>query len=126
MKKVRRRTKKKVKDRKRRHKRVRKDIIGTPNKPRLSVYKSNKHIYAQLVDDINEETIAAASTLKPEVEDNVENTSNKKAAKEVGKMIADLAKDNDIKKVIFDKGGFTYHGRIASLADAARENGLEF
>jgi large subunit ribosomal protein L18 len=126
MKKISRRTKKKVKNRKRRHKRVRKNIIGTPNKPRLSVYKSNKHIYAQLIDDINEETIAAASTLKSEIRDSVDNTSNKEAAEEVGKLIAELAKENNIKEVVFDNGGFKFHGRIASLADAARDNGLKF
>ncbi|TYB31326.1 MAG: 50S ribosomal protein L18 [Candidatus Mcinerneyibacterium aminivorans] len=126
MKKISRRTKKKVKNRKRRHKRVRKNIIGTPNKPRLSVYKSNKYIYAQLIDDINEETIAAASTLKSEIRDSVDNTSNKEAAEEVGKLIAELAKENNIKEVVFDNGGFKFHGRIASLADAARDNGLKF
>lgn len=126
MNKISRRTKKKVKDRKRRHKRVRKNIIGTPYKPRLSVYKSNKHIYAQLIDDMNEETIAAASTLKPEIKDSVENTSNRKAAKKVGEMIAKKAKEKKIKEVVFDNGGFKFHGRIASLVNAARENGLKF
>ncbi len=126
MKKVSRRTKKKVKDRKRRHRRVRKNIIGTPYKPRLSVYKSNKHIYAQLIDDINEETIASASTLKSEIRDSVDNTSNKEAAEKVGKMIAEKAKKKKIEEVVFDKGGFKYHGRVASLADAARDNGLKF
>src|SRR6056297_3162142 len=124
MKKISRKTLKKVKNRIRRHERARKNRIGTPNKPRLAVYKSNNHIYAQLIDDINEKTLAAASTLKPKLKEKLEITSNKEAAKKVGEEIAKLAKKK--KKVVFDTGGFKYHGRIAALADAARDKGLEF
>ncbi len=103
-----------------RHERVRSKISGTPEIPRLSVYRSNTNISAQIIDDVNGITLASASSLK------LENGSNIEAAREVGKMLAENAKKAGISKVVFDRGGYLYHGRVAALADAARENGLEF
>ena len=105
--------------RKIRHERLRKDLFGTSDVPRLSVYRSNKNIFAQLIDDENGVTLASASSLKM-------NGNNKEIASLVGKEIAEKAKELKITKVVFDRGGYLYHGRVASLADAARENGLEF
>ena len=106
--------------RKIRHERVRAKISGTPECPRLSVYRSNKNISAQIIDDVNGITLASASSLK------LENGSNIEAASVVGKMIAEEAKKANITKVVFDRGGYLYHGRVKALAEAARENGLEF
>ena len=106
--------------RKIRHERVRAKISGTPVCPRLSVYRSNKNISAQIIDDVNGITLASASSLK------LENGSNIEAASVVGKMIAEEAKKANITKVVFDRGGYLYHGRVQALAEAARENGLEF
>ena len=106
--------------RKIRHDRVRAKISGTPECPRLSVYRSNKNISAQIIDDVNGITLASASSLK------LENGSNIEAASVVGKMIAEEAKKANITKVVFDRGGYLYHGRVQALAEAARENGLEF
>ena len=103
-----------------RHERVRAKISGTPECPRLSVYRSNKNISAQIIDDVNGITLACASSLK------LENGSNIEAAAVVGKMIAEEAKKANITKVVFDRGGYLYHGRVQALAEAARENGLEF
>ncbi|GAA0418693.1 MAG: 50S ribosomal protein L18 [Bacillota bacterium] len=110
--------------RKRRHARVRKSLFGTQERPRLNVYRSNKHIYVQLIDDLNGSTVASASTKDNEI--NVESTSNVEAAKQVGEMIAKRAQDKGYKSVVFDRGGYLYHGRVKALADAAREAGLEF
>lgn len=112
--------------RKRRHLRVRKKVFGTPERPRLSVYKSLKHIYAQVIDDTRGITLAAASTLSPEIRDQVNGKKNIEAARLVGRLIAEKAKARGITKVVFDRGGYKYHGRLAALADAAREQGLEF
>ena len=108
--------------RQRRHARVRRKISGTPECPRLNVFRSSSHIHAQIIDDETGTTLASASsqTLK------LKNGSNVEAAKEVGKAIALAAKDAKITKVVFDRGGYLYHGRVQALADAARENGLEF
>lgn len=110
-------------ERVRRHLRIRKKISGTAERPRLAVYRSEKNIYAQLIDDIAQVTLASASSLDKEFNGI---GSNKAAAKEVGKLIAKRAIDKGIKSVVFDRGGFIYHGRIQELAEGARESGLEF
>lgn len=103
-----------------RHRRMRFYLKGTAERPRLNVFRSNKQIYAQVIDDINSVTIASASSLK------LENGANIEGAKEVGKLVAEMAVKKGVKKVIFDRGGYLYHGRVKALADAAREAGLEF
>ncbi|GEM05119.1 50S ribosomal protein L18 [Halolactibacillus miurensis] len=110
--------------RKKRHLRVRKNLFGTPERPRLNVYRSNKNIYAQLIDDVNGVTLASASTVDKAFEG--EATGNVEAAKQVGTLIATRALDKGHKNVVFDRGGYLYHGRVQALADAAREAGLEF
>ncbi|MDO5301755.1 MAG: 50S ribosomal protein L18 [Tissierellia bacterium] len=107
-----------------RHKRVRNKVSGNGKRPRLSVYRSAHHIYAQLIDDEKGQTLASASTLDSNL--NLEKTKNKEAAKAVGTSIAQKAKELSIEEVVFDRGGYIYHGRIAALADAAREAGLKF
>lgn len=107
----------------RRHKRVRNKISGTAECPRLCVYRSNTNIYAQIIDDEAKVTLASASTLDKEVKTK---KSNKEAAKEVGTLIAKKALEKNVKTVVFDRGGFVYHGVIKELAEAAREAGLEF
>jgi large subunit ribosomal protein L18 len=107
----------------RRHLRVRKKVSGTPEKPRLAVFRSEKNIYAQIIDDVNAVTLAAASSLDKDFEGV---GSNKEAAKLVGEAIAKRAIEKGIKEVVFDRGGFVYHGRVQSLAEGAREAGLEF
>ena len=110
--------------RQKRHARVRAKLSGTEARPRLNVYRSNKHIYAQLIDDVNGVTLASASTLDKDL--TVEGTSNSEAAKKVGELIAKRAVEKGYKSVVFDRGGYLFHGRVKALADAARENGLEF
>ncbi|MEK5266406.1 MULTISPECIES: 50S ribosomal protein L18 [unclassified Heyndrickxia] len=110
--------------RKKRHARVRAKLSGTAERPRLSIYRSNKNIYAQLIDDVNGVTLASASTLDKEL--SLESTGNVEAAQKVGELIAKRAVEKGIKEVVFDRGGYLYHGRIKALADAARENGLQF
>ncbi|MHA6253424.1 50S ribosomal protein L18 [Oceanobacillus sp. CAU 1775] len=110
--------------RRKRHGRVRKNLSGTTETPRLNVYRSNKHIYAQLIDDVNHVTIASASTKDKDL--NVANGGNVEAAKLVGEALAKRAQDKGFKSVVFDRGGYLYHGRVKALADAAREAGLEF
>src|SRR5581483_2159806 len=107
----------------RRHRRVRKKVVGTPERPRLAVARSNKHISAQVIDDSTGRTLAAAST--PEKHVRGSGTGNKQAAAGVGKRVAERAKALGVTKVVFDRGGNIYHGRIAAVADAAREAGLE-
>jgi large subunit ribosomal protein L18 len=116
----------KNKARLKRHVRVRKKISGTAERPRLNVYRSSKHIYAQLIDDVKGVTLAAASTLDKELRDQIENGGNVEAARKVGELIGRRAQAAGIKKVVFDRGGYLYHGRVQALADAAREAGLEF
>lgn len=111
-------------NRKARHGRVRKKISGTPERPRLNVYRSGKHIYSQLIDDIAEETLVSASTLDKSL--NLTSTSNKEAARAVGKAIAKKALDKGIEEVVFDRSGYIYHGRVKELAEGARESGLKF
>lgn len=108
--------------RKRRHARIREKISGTAECPRLSIFRSNTEIFAQLIDDVKGVTLASSSS----VELKLKNGGNAEGAKLVGKDIADKAKKLKIKKVVFDRGGYLYHGRVEALADAARENGLEF
>ncbi|MBB6451477.1 large subunit ribosomal protein L18 [Geomicrobium halophilum] len=110
--------------RKRRHNSMRLKIKGTPDCPRLNVYRSTKHVYAQLIDDTKGETLAAASTMDNEL--NSKNGGNVEAAKEVGALVAKRAKEKGYETVVFDRGGFVYHGRVSALADAAREEGLKF
>jgi len=110
----------------RKHLRVRKKIKGTPERPRLAVFRSLNHIYAQIIDDSAGNTLVAASTLDASLKGKVEFGANKEAAKEVGKLIAVKASQKGIKQVVFDRGGYLYHGRIKELAEAAREAGLEF
>jgi len=112
--------------RKIRHKRVRKRVFGTPERPRLCVYKSLRYIYAQIIDDTKGHTLVAASSLEPELRGKLKSTKDMEAAKAVGRLIAERALAKGIKKVVFDRGGYPYHGRVAALADAAREAGLEF
>lgn len=109
-----------------RHARVRKDLYGTPERPRLCVYRSNKNISVQIVDDVNGVTLVAASSLDKELKTQIENGSNKEAAKKVGDAIAKRALAKGIETVAFDRGGFLYHGRVKELADGAREAGLKF
>jgi len=110
-----------------RHKRLRKRISGTPERPRLSVYRSEKHIYAQIIDDTKGETLVAASTVEKELREKLnQKTWNVQAAKEVGKIIAERATAKGITEIVFDRGGYKYHGRIKALADSARESGLKF
>ena len=116
----------KNKIRKRKHVRVRKKISGTSECPRLCVYRSNAHIYAKIIDDEAQTTLASASTLDKEIKGSVSVGSNIEAAKAVGKLIAERAAAKDIKVVVFDRGGYLYHGRVQALAEAAREAGLEF
>ena len=108
----------------RRHRRVRKKVVGTPERPRLAVFRSNKHISAQIIDDVAGRTLAAASTVEPDLR--AVATGNKEAAAAVGRLVADRARLAGVTKVVFDRGGFLYHGRVAAVADAAREAGLEF
>jgi large subunit ribosomal protein L18 len=110
--------------RKKRHARVRTKVFGTAERPRLNVYRSNKHIYAQVIDDVKAVTIVSASTLDKEL--NLESTGNVEAAQKVGELVAKRALEKGIKTVVFDRGGYLYHGRVKALADAAREAGLEF
>jgi len=106
-----------------RHKRVRSKVSGTPECLRLNVFRSGKHIHAQLIDDVNMVTICAASSVEKDFEGS---GGNKEGAKKVGKLIAERAKAKGIEKVVFDRGGYLYHGRIKELADGAREGGLNF
>ena len=106
-----------------RHIRVRGKISGTPERPRLNVFRSNANIYAQIIDDVNGVTLASASTLDKEFEGAA---GNCEAAKKVGLKVAERAKDKGISEVVFDRGGYIFHGRVAALAEGAREGGLEF
>ena len=116
-----------VKDaRKRRHIRVRKKVFGTPERPRLNVFRSNKHIYAQIIDDTTGRTLVSASSIDKELKGKLKSGGNIEASNIVGELIAKRAVDKGIKKVVFDRGGYLYHGRVKALADAARKGGLEF
>ena len=108
----------------RRHKRVRKTVSGTTARPRLCVYRSLKNIYAQIIDDVNGTTLVAASSLEAELKDI--NGGNKEAARKVGELVAKKALEKGIDTVVFDRGGYIYHGRVQELAEGAREAGLKF
>jgi large subunit ribosomal protein L18 len=112
--------------RKRRHRRVRKRVLGTSQRPRLNVFRSLKHIYAQVIDDTRGHTLAAASTLDPELGDKIQELTKTEQARLVGELLAKRALERGVKQVAFDRGGYKYHGRVKSLAEAAREEGLEF
>lgn len=110
----------------RRHARVRKHLCGTEARPRLAVFRSARHIYAQVIDDESHHTLVAASSLDADIRGTHTYGGNVEAAKAVGRLIAERAFEKGIKTVVFDRGGYLYHGRVAALADAAREAGLEF
>lgn len=109
-----------------RHKRVRRKVNGNQERPRLSVFRSQEHIYAQVIDDIEQHTLVAASTLEPEMRSKLKSGSTCEASAEIGKLIAQRAIEKGIQKVVFDRGGNLYHGRVKALAEAAREAGLDF
>ena len=109
-----------------RHKRVRRKVFGTPQRPRLCVFRSSNNIYAQIIDDTNRVTLVAASSLDEAVKGAVNHTGNKEAAKLVGEIVAKKAVEKGITEVVFDRGGYIYHGRIKELAEGAREAGLKF
>ena len=108
------------------HKKLRNRFSGTAERPRLAVFRSNNHMYAQIIDDTVGNTLVSASTLQKDVKANLEKTNNVDAAAYLGKVIAEKAIEKGIKDVVFDRGGFLYHGKIQALADAAREAGLNF
>ena len=107
-----------------RHRRVRRKLAGTAERPRLAVFRSNRHMVAQVIDDASGRTVAAASTVERDLRAGA--TGNKDAASAVGRLVAERAKAAGVSKVVFDRGGFLYHGRVAAVADAARAAGLEF
>jgi large subunit ribosomal protein L18 len=110
----------------RRHRRVRRKVSGTAERPRLAVFRSNQHIYVQIIDDAQQHTLVAASTLDPDLKSEIKSGSNCDASTEVGKLIAKRSLEKGISKVVFDRGGNLYHGRVKALAEAAREAGLDF
>jgi len=112
--------------RKRRHRRVRKKVVGTAERPRLNVFRSLKHIYAQVIDDDKGDTLVAASTLDPELREKLNGLTKTEQAELVGKLVAERALALGIKKVVFDRGGYKYHGRVKALAEGSRKAGLEF
>ena len=112
--------------RKNKHRRIRSRLSGTPEQPRLAVFRSNNHMYAQIIDDTVGKTLVSASTLDKEVKAELEKTNNVEAAAAVGTVVAKRALEKGIKTVVFDRGGFIYQGKVQALADAAREAGLEF
>lgn len=109
-----------------RHLRVRKTVSGTTERPRLCVFRSLKHIYAQVIDDTLRRTLASASTAEPALKEKSKTGGNIAAAGQVGKLVAERALEKGVKKVVFDRGGYLYHGRVKALADAARAGGLDF
>ena len=108
-----------------RHRRVRKKVVGSAERPRLAVYRSNKHFYAQVIDDASGRTIVSASTVEPDLRTEVKGASTASAAK-VGQLVAERAIAKGVKSVVFDRGGFRFHGTVKALAESAREKGLEF
>ncbi|HLV10693.1 MAG TPA: 50S ribosomal protein L18 [Halanaerobiales bacterium] len=116
----------KRKKRERRHYRIRNKIIGTPEKPRVNVYRSLKNIYVQIIDDLAGHTLVSASSIEPAVRDSIDFGGNKEVAKKVGELVAERALEKGIKDVVFDRSGYKYHGRIKEIAEALREKGLNF
>lgn len=116
----------KIVGRERRKLRIRKKVTGTGERPRLSVFRSARHIYAQVVDDVSGKTLAFASTLSKDLRGMIDNDNKVEAAKKVGALIAKICKSKKIDRVVFDRNGYLYHGRVSALAQAAREAGLEF
>lgn len=112
--------------RQKRHLRMRKNVVGTAERPRLNVFRSLNHIYAQIINDETGSTLVSASTMDKDIRESIEYGGNIEAAKAIGAAVAKRALEKGIKKVVFDRGGLIYHGRIAALAEAARETGLEF
>ncbi len=110
----------------RRHKRIRGKVSGSPERPRLAIFRSHEHIYAQIIDDTKHHTLVAASTLEPDLKSKLNSGSNCDASVEVGKLIAERSLSQGINQVVFDRGGNLYHGRVKALAEAAREAGLSF
>ncbi|MEL6163611.1 MAG: 50S ribosomal protein L18 [Cyanobacteria bacterium J06641_2] len=110
----------------RRHRRIRGKVFGSSERPRLAVYRSNEHIYAQVIDDTSHQTLATASSIEPELKSKLSSGANQQASTEVGKVLAARAIEKGINQVVFDRGGNLYHGRVKALADAAREGGLSF
>lgn len=110
----------------RRHSRIRRQVFGTPERPRLAVFRSNQHIYAQVIDDAHHSTIVAASTLDPDLKADLDLGRTCDASARVGQLIAERSLEKGIKQVVFDRGGKLYHGRVKALAEAAREGGLNF
>ena len=108
------------------HRRMRRHIIGTPERPRMAVFRSNNHMYVQIIDDVAKTTLVSASTLQKDVKEKLEKTNDVAAAAYLGTVIAKKAQEAGIKSVVFDRGGFIYQGKSQALADAAREAGLEF
>ena len=115
-----------TKVRENKHRRIRNRFAGTAERPRLAVFRSNNHMYAQVIDDVAGNTIVSASTLQSEVKEGLEKTNNVEAAAKLGEVIAKKALDNGINEVVFDRGGYIYQGKVKALADAAREAGLQF
>lgn len=113
-------------ERTKRHLRVRKRVVGTPERPRLAVFRSLHHIYAQVIDDTHGLTLVSAGTVEPELRAQLESTKDKEAAKKIGQLVAARALEKGIKQVVFDRGGNLYHGRVAAAAEGAREGGLDF
>ncbi len=116
----------KKESREKRQRRIRKNMTGTAERPRLAIFRSAKHIYAQVIDDVSGRTIASASTLSKDLRGGLGDGNKTDAAKKVGALVAEQCKSKDVTKVVFDRGGFLYHGRVKALADAAREGGLDF
>lgn len=112
--------------RRNKHRRLRSRLSGTPERPRLAVFRSNNHMYVQVIDDVAGNTIVSASTLQSDVKEGLDKTNNVEAAAKLGTVIAKKALDNGIKEVVFDRGGYIYQGKVKALADAAREAGLQF
>ena len=112
--------------RKNKHRRLRSRLSGTPDRPRLAVFRSNNHMYAQVIDDVAGNTIVSASTLQGDVKEGLDKTNNVESAAKLGTVIAKKALDNGIQEVVFDRGGYIYQGKVKALADAAREAGLQF
>lgn len=110
----------------RRHARIRKRLSGSSERPRISIFKSARHIYAQIIDDVKGVTLVAASSMDKELRGSIKHGGNREAAKKVGEALARRAVDKGLRQVVFDRGGFPYHGRVKELADSAREAGLEF